>query len=967
MDSTELVNKRIVKAWGWWGLIWLTVFPLVGALVSIKFHNPNFLGEAPWLTFGRLRPVHVNGVIFGAFSTVFIALLYYAVPRLCGTRLYKEEWSLGLLGLWNAFLILGSASLMLGYNLGLEAAEFEWPFNLLRFLVLGGVTIQVLGTIFKRTERRFYVSLWYIAAAFVWTLFNLVLGNVVLAYGDITGINSAAMHGLFIHYIVGLWLTPAGLAIIYYFLPLSTKQSLFSHKLSLLGFWSLAFFYPFVGTHHYLFSPIPYWTQTISIVTSMLLIIPVWTVTVNFFGTVRRRWGAVLGGTDADAYAGKFLILGALYYLLGCFQGSVEALRRMQELTHFNDFVIAHSHLTVFGSMVVWAVGGLYYIWPRLTGRQLWSARLASWHLWLTIGGFSVMAVGLTAQGFVQGSMLEYGANFVDTVEEMKPWWVARTLGGVAMDVALVLMLINFYKSSRDGEAFAAEEEARPAPKVPMAPLPRSNWLETPSTVVVVAGIVFFSLAVGTQGIAPLFTTQEQVAEVEDVVTGVQVDVPPYTPLEQKGREVYIREGCWYCHSQYIRPVTGESFRWGPVSQAGEYARDHPHLFSTRRIGPDLTRIGRRYSDGWHAAHHWSPREVVPDSIMPRFPWLFEKNGAQEPPTLNPDGKALVAYLQRLGTSIGDWRESFAPTRIAQGVDVAQGRHVREALVPLGKKVYRRRCQGCHGTQGDGKGPAARFLDPKPRDFTRGVFKFRSTPGKDSLPTNSDLFVTLTHGLWGTAMPPWYSLSDRERMGVIQYIKTFSDRWDQEEVKPSIVVPREPSVTLASIEQGRALFQNNCMACHGKEGQGDGPLAKTLQDVWGNKVRPANFTLPAGEPGGVKLGHDSRHVFTTIMTGVGGTPMPTFRNQLKPDQVWNLVHFVQSLRVQAYLDELRARGAREEDLESASRRIWAMLSEAADRGQLKDHVVQKVASKSTAGSVAASQESPTNDAEKMNP
>lgn len=933
MKSPELINQRAIKAWAWSGLVWLTVFPFVGVLVSIKFHNPEFLGNTSWLTFGRLRPLHVNGVIFGAFSTNFIALIYYAIPRLCGRRLYKEEWSIGLLWLWNAFLIFGGASLLLGYNLGLEAGEYEWPLNILRFLVLGAITIQVMGTIFRRTEPRFYVSLWYILAAFVWTIFNLILGNAVLPYGDITGVDSAAMHGLYIHYIVGLWLTPAGLSVVYYFLPLSAKQSLFSHKLSLLGFWSLAFFYPFVGTHHYLYSPIPHWTQTISIVTSMMLILPVWAVTVNFFGTVRGRWGAVLGGSDADSYAAKFLIMGALYYLLGCFQGSVEALRRMQELTHFNDFVIAHSHLTVFGAMVLWMVGGLYYIWPRITGRQLWSSRLASWHLWLTIVGFSIMALGLTAQGFVQGSMLEYGVNFLDSVNEMKPWWVSRTVVGLAMDVALLLMFINFYKTSREGLPLTPEEEGDSgALKVPMAPLRRPNWLETPSTVMVGAGMVFFSLAVASQGIIPLLSNKMQVAQVQDVVTKLSVTVPPYTEQESRGRKVYIREGCWYCHSQYIRPVTGESFRWGPVSQGGEYIHDLPHLFGTRRIGPDLTRIGRKYGDGWHAAHHWDPREVVPDSIMPRFPWLYDVKD-NETPVLNEDGKALVAYIQRLGTSIGDWRETFISTRLSKGLSINANDQIQEDLLPFGKKVFERRCQGCHGPKGDGKGPAARFLNPKPMDFTRGIFKFHSTPGKDSLPTDSDLFITITHGLWGTAMPPWYSISDHERLAVVHYIKTFSDRWKKEPVKDSIAVPPQPAVTADSIKKGNALFQDNCMICHGPEGKGDGPLAKQVADVWGYPIEPANFTLPAGTPGGVKLGHDSRHLFITTMNGVGGDPMPAFQGQLTASQVWDIVHFIQSLRVQEYENHLLSTGLDKKDLETARLRIWAMLSDSAIDGK----------------------------------
>lgn len=945
MDRENLVNLPLVKAWAWWALIWLTIFPLVGLIVSIKFHSPDFLGGIPWLTFGRLRPVHVNGVIFGAFSTSFIALLYYYVPRLCGARMYKEKWGWWLLWLWNAFLVLGTISFMMGYNLGLEAGEYEWPLNILRFVVLALVTVQILGTIVRRTEKRFYVAMWYTTAAAIWTLMNLILGNVVLPYAQsLTGVNSAAMHGLYIHYIVGLWLTPAGLALIYYFLPVSAKNPLHSHRLSLLGFWSLALFYPFVGIHHYLYSPIPHMNQTIAITTSMLLIIPVWAVTVNFFGTMRGRWGAVLGGGGGDHYAAKFLMLGAVNYLVGCFQGSTEALRRVQQLTHFNDFVISHSHLTVFGAMVVWAIGGLYYVWPKVTGRELWSDRLASWHLWLTISGFSLMALLLTAMGFVQGSMLEHNVNFVDTLNELKPWWVARSLAGATMDIGLILMLLNFYRTARQGKPIAAEERDTSlwAPDTAARVTPKGTWIETPSTVFLAAGVGLFSAAVVVQGIMPWLKSATRTTAVQDPVTKAEIQVADYTPLEQHGRQVYIREGCWYCHSQYVRPVTGESFRWGPVSQAGEYAHDRPHLFSTRRIGPDLTRIGRKYGDGWHIAHHWEPRDVVPDSIMPSFPWLFEPGKAGETPQLNADGKALVAYIQRLGTSIGDWREGFIPTRLSSGMALNIDPQDQDELRSLGKTVFERRCVGCHGARGDGNGPSARFLDPKPRDFTRGIFKFRSTPGKDSLPTDADLFITITHGLWGTAMPTWQDLPERERLAAIQYVKTFSDRWQRETIAQPITVPPEPAVAAPSIEHGKALFhgQAGCFVCHGSGGGGDGPLAASLNDVWGHPVRPANLTLPAGVQGGVKLGHDGAHLFTTIMTGVGGTPMPSFGGQLTPDEVWDIVHYVQSLRVEAHLSELIAAGLKEEDRAAALSRIWALLSGAANHGGLDQRLVQ---------------------------
>lgn len=939
MNDHELVNRPLVKAWLWWSLIWLTFFPIVGVLVSIKFHNPGFLDGISWLTFGRLRPIHVNGVIFGSFSTVFLGLLYYIVPRLCGVRMYREEWGWGLLHAWNAFLMLGTVSLLMGYNTGLEAGEFEWPLNLLRFVILGLITVQVLGTVFRRTERRFYVAMWYTTAALIWTIMNLILGNVLLPYAqDIAGVNSAAMHGLYIHYVVGLWITPAGLALIYYFLPLSAKNALFSHKLSLLGFWGLAFFYPFVGTHHYLYSPIPHWTQTVSIVTSMLLIIPVWTVVVNFFGTMLGRWGAVAGGGGGDNYAAKFLMLGVVYYLIGCFQGSVEALRRLQELTHFNDFVIAHSHLTVFGAFVLYAVGSAYYVWPRVTGRRLWSDKLASWHLWLTIAGFTVMAVGLTAQGFVQGSMLEYGANFVDTVKEMKPWWVARTLGGIAMDVALLLMVINFYQTAAEGRPLEERPGAVPPIETPVGVVAKGSWIESPSTVFLVAGFLFFFLAVGVQGVTPWLMAETRTATVQDAVTTAPIQVADYTPEELKGRQVYIREGCWYCHSQYVRPVTGESFRWGPVSQAGEYAYDRPHLFSTRRIGPDLTRVGRKYGDDWHAAHHWNPREVVPDSIMPAFPWLYESSRDGEAPRLNEDGKAMVAYLQKLGTGIGDWREGFVSTQ-ALAAPTADSDSSGD-LLALGRAVYARRCAGCHGERGDGAGPSARFMTPRPRDFTTGIFKFRSTPGKDSLPTDADLYGTITHGLWGTSMPAWQETSEHERRAVIRYIKTFSDRWTKEAVAAPIVIPVEPAVTAASLEKGKALFMANCMLCHGAEGQGNGPMAPVIKDAWGQPLRPANFTLAAGLSGGVKLGHHGEHLFKTVTTGVGGTPMPAFGGQLKPDEIWDIVHHVQSLRVAAHEAELVAAGLKEADRAQARARIWAALSTAARRGALDQAVVQ---------------------------
>ncbi len=310
------------------------------------------------------------------------------------------------------------------------------------FIGLMQLTVQFLMTIKHRTEKPLYVSLWYLISAFVWTDVNLVL--LMLGPYHIPGINNAAWHGLFIHYVVGLWITPAGYVLIYYFLPASVRNPIYSHKLSLIGFWSLAFFYPFVGIHHYLYSPIADWAETIAIVSSMMLIIPVWTVLQNFFGTMIGRWQQF--GPNLPA---KFLIVGSVMYLVGCFQGSLEALRSLQQPTHFTDFVISHSHLTVFGTFVIWAIGGSVYVWPRLHGAPaLWSFKLGNWGFWLITLGISAMGLVLTAQGLQQGFMLIAGAEWIHSMNAIRPYWWVRTFTGISMDVGMSLLIITLMRTA---------------------------------------------------------------------------------------------------------------------------------------------------------------------------------------------------------------------------------------------------------------------------------------------------------------------------------------------------------------------------------------------------------------------------------------------------------------------------------------------------------------------------------------
>ena len=440
LDS--LVDRPLVRLWIYWGLFWLMFAPTVGAIISSYFNFPGYLGNSLEIQFGRLRPMHVNGVIFGAFSTLFMGLCYYVVPRLCGIRVWQEKLGYWLAWTWNLGLVLGMILLALGYSQGLEAGEMPLIADIIFFVCMTLATIQFLVTISKRTEPQLYVSMWYLIAAFVWTTLNLVFGSFILPY-SLWGVNSAAFHGLYIHYIVGLWITPAGYVIIYYFLPASVKNPIYSHKLSLIGFWSLALFYPFVGIHHYLYSPIADWAETLAIITSMLLIIPVWTVLQNFFGTMIGRWQTF--GRNLTA---KFLIMGALMYLIGCFQGSLEALRSLQEPTHFTDFVISHSHLTVFGTFVVWAIGGTVYVWPKIHDQELWSFKLGNWSFWLITFGISIMGIVLTMAGLMQGTMWMTGTEWLDSLVAMRPYWLIRTIAGISMDVGISLLVYNLMRTA---------------------------------------------------------------------------------------------------------------------------------------------------------------------------------------------------------------------------------------------------------------------------------------------------------------------------------------------------------------------------------------------------------------------------------------------------------------------------------------------------------------------------------------
>lgn len=499
--------------------------------------------------------------------------------------------------------------------------------------------------------------------------------------------------------------------------------------------------------------------------------------------------------------------------------------------------------------------------------------------------------------------------------------------------------------------------------------------------VALLAGVAFLGLAAITQGVLPMMEPQSRTDKVTRVVRTdlgqlkwTEYRATDYTPLEAQGFQVYLREGCWYCHSQFVRPATGETRRWGPVSQAGEYVYDLPHLFSTRRIGPDLTRVGLKYSDEWHYAHFWDPRALVPGSIMPRYSRLFEapeqrtrivtddagnrtleRNEITErffdferagdeaahllltpsaeglafipergryPVILTPndeytgddvrlvvnteEARALVAYLQKLGMNRGKWRDRFEPQLMeASGPSFPKS----EEWIARGKEVYERRCLGCHGVEGDGNGPLATFMYQfRPRDFRLGLFKFTKTP-TGSLPTDGDLLRTITRGVRGSAMPTWHNLPFKDRLAVIQYIKFelsvdrsqpgFPYAWfEEQEPKEPIHIGTPPTPSEDLLARGQEVWrQAKCWECHGDTGKGDGPKSADLKDDWGFPILPADLTT-----GQFKSGPGVDDIFRSITTGLGGTPMPSYRQSLPARDRWALSYYL--LALSAFKDPL---------------------------------------------------------------
>ncbi len=453
------------------GAFWVIIGGLVGLVAATEMVSPDFLGGIPFFVFGRLRPLHVNVMFFLWVSSIYFGAFLYIVPKLCGTKLYSEKLGNVAMVLWNFVGIFALFTLLTGYTQGREYAELIWPIDILVEVVLLMNLYNIVRTILARKEKKLFVSLWYITGAMLWLPIVYAIGNVIwdpftswistgtfngnllLGFpgGSLDGIRDSIWNWYYGHNVLGLWFTPGGVAMVYYFLPVIIRSPLYSHTLSLIGFWGLAFFYTMVGHHHILQTPTPGYLKTIATLGSIGLFVPVFTFLGNIWMTMRGSWGKIY-----ESIPLKFLIVGTVWYFVTCVQGPFQAIQGFNRLIHFTNWIVGHAHLAMLGTMSSWAMGAVLYMVPVISRKRLWSPALAEAQFWLVTMGFILMMITLQVGGLVQGGMWMAGQTVYAGVPQMRPYYIGRAISGILLFAGFSLQFYNIYKTIRSSEPIRA-------------------------------------------------------------------------------------------------------------------------------------------------------------------------------------------------------------------------------------------------------------------------------------------------------------------------------------------------------------------------------------------------------------------------------------------------------------------------------------------------------------------------------
>jgi cytochrome c oxidase cbb3-type subunit I/II len=625
--ETFKYDNRIVRAFAIATVVWAVVGMSAGLLAAVELFFPAANLNLQFISFGRLRPLHTNAVIFAFVGNGMFTGIYYSLQRLCKARMFSDKLSwLNFWG-WNAIIVSAAITLPLGLTTSKEYAELEWPIDIAIAVVWVIFTINLLGTILKRRERHMYVAIWfYIATALTVAVLHIVNSmempvNLFKSYSMYAGVQDALVQWWYGHNAVAFFLTTPYLGMMYYFLPKAANRPVFSYRLSIIHFWALIFIYIWAGPHHLLYTALPDWAQSLGMVFSLMLIAPSWGGMLNGLLTLRGAWDKVRQEPML-----KFMVVAVTAYGMATLEGPTLAIKSVNSLSHYTDWTIAHVHTGALGWNGFLTFSMLYWLFPRLYNTKLWSTKLANYHFWIALLGMMFYVVPMYVSGVTQGLMwkqftpdgfMQY-PNFLETVLQIVPMYRLRALGGSLYIIGVVLMAFNLWRTARAGE-FVPEQEAQAPALTKEAPAEpehswRHRWLEAkPMTFTALA--VLAILIGGLVEIIPMYLVKQNVPTI--------ASVKPYTPLEVLGRDIYIREGCVGCHSQMVRPFRSETERYGEYSKAGEFVYDHPFLWGSKRTGPDLHRVGGKYPDAWHFNHMEDPRATSPGSIMPAYPWLL--------------------------------------------------------------------------------------------------------------------------------------------------------------------------------------------------------------------------------------------------------------------------------------------------------------------------------------------------------
>ncbi|MEM8899095.1 MAG: cytochrome-c oxidase, cbb3-type subunit I [Bacteroidota bacterium] len=614
--------KNFAFATVFWGVAGMTV----GLIIAIQMVLPELTDGIAFLSFGRIRPLHTNAVIFAFVGNGIFMGVYYSLQRLCKSRMWSDGLSKVHFWGWQLIILSALVTLPMGISSAKEYAELEWPIDIAITLIWVVFGLNMIMTIVNRRERHIYVAIWFFLATWITVAMLHIVNNLEVpvtltkSYPIFSGVQDALVQWWYGHNAVAFFLTTPYLGLMYYFVPKAANRPVYSYRLSIIHFWALIFIYIWAGPHHLLYTSLPDWAQSLGTVFSIMLIAPSWGGMLNGLLTLRGAWDKVR--TDPVL---KFLVVAVTAYGMATFEGPLLSIKSVNAISHYTDWTIGHVHVGALGWNGFLTFGVLYWLIPRMWKTKLHSVKLANSHFWIGTLGIIVYCIPLYWAGFTQSLMwkefteegyLAY-PNFLETVLQILPMYMLRAVGGAMYLAGVFIMVYNLIKTARSG-SFVANEEAEAAPLSKTYEKHKNEywhkWIERRPVQMLVFSLVLVAIG-GLIEMVPTFMIESNIPKI--------ASVQPYTPLELQGRDVYLKEGCYTCHSQMIRPFRSETERYGEYSKSGEFIYDYPFQWGSKRTGPDLHRVGGKYPDSWHYNHMLAPRSISPGSIMPAYQWMI--------------------------------------------------------------------------------------------------------------------------------------------------------------------------------------------------------------------------------------------------------------------------------------------------------------------------------------------------------